>query len=364
MGEGANNLEDASFAIGRLNVGVCRLLHRLADRAEDVVQLDDTIVCLKVVLVPALPPCLPWRIEDDLAVPIRPLSDVRAIVATAVGLLLVSLVALASGGSPWHAGGRQDVPVGVVRALAAVAGALVVGSLFLVWAGTPSVERRRRRRRRLGARDLEGLGASLSAAWKAAAIVGGAIGLFLLLTLPVLAPPTAATRHGGTPGNAALRGHASTPAPAGPSSAALTWLVVGSAAALLLVAPAAVVVRRRRASRAREAVVPDAAARVGSGLRQSLADLESERDPRLAVQRAYARMEESLGAIELSRAPDETPTEFTARVLRVLGASAAAASDLTGLFEIARFSDHPMDEDDRRRAIASVRRVEAEVAPR
>jgi hypothetical protein len=75
-------------------------------------------------------------------------------------------------------------------------------------------------------------------------------------------------------------------------------------------------------------------------------------------------MEESLGEIELSRAPDETPTEFTARVLRVLGASVAAASDLTGLFEIARFSDHPMDEDDRRGAIASVRRVEAEVAPR
>jgi hypothetical protein len=305
------------------------------------------------------------RIDDDLAVPVRPLSDVRAIAATAVGLLLVSLVALASGGSPWHAGGGQDVPVGVVRALAAAAGALVVGSLLLVWAGTPSVEKRRRRRRRLGARDLEGLGGSLSAAGKAAAIVGGAIGLFLLLTLPFLVPD-AATPPGATPGNAA-RGHASasTPAPAGhPTSVSLTWLVVGSAAALLLVAPAAVVVRRRRARRARQAVVPDAAARVGSGLRRSLADLESERDPRLAVQRAYARMEESLGAIELSRAPDETPNEFTARVLRVLGASAAAASDLTGLFEIARFSDHPMDGDDRRRAIASVRRVEAEMAPR
>ena len=226
------------------------------------------------------------------------------------------------------------------------------------------MEKRRRRRRRLGARDLEGLGASLSAAGKAAAIVGGAIGLFLLLALPFLVP-NAATPPGATPGNAVPRGHASTSAPAGhPTSTALTWLVVGSAAALLLLAPAAVFVRRRRARRERRAVVPDAAARVGSDLRRSLADLESERDPRLAVQRAYARMEESLGEIELSRAPDETPTEFTARVLRVLGASAAAASDLTGLFEIARFSDHPMDEDDRRRAIASVRRVEAEVAPR
>jgi len=288
---------------------------------------------------------------------------VRAIAATAVGLLLVSLVALASGGSPWHAGGRQDVPVGVVSALAAAAGALVVGLLLLVWAGTPSVEKRRRRRRRLRARDLEQLGASLSAAGKTAAIVGGAIGLFLLLTLPFLVPD-AETPPGATPGNAVPRDHTSTSAPTGhPTSTALTWLVVGSAAALLLLAPAAVFVRRRHARRERRAAVPAAAERVGSGLRRSLADLGSERDPRLAVQRAYARMEESLGEIELSRAPDETPTEFTARVLRVLGASAAAASDLTGLFEIARFSDHSMGEDDRRRAIASVRRVEAEVAP-
>jgi hypothetical protein len=254
--------------------------------------------------------------------------------------------------------------VGVVHAVAAAAGALVVGSLLLVWMGTPPVERRRRRRRRLGAGDLEELGASLSAGGKVAAIVGGAVGLFLLLALPFLVP-NAATPPGATPENAVPRADATTPGPAGhPSSIGLTWLVVGSAAAVLLVAPAAVVVRRRRARRDRRAVVPDAAARVGSGLRRSLAELESERDPRRAVQRAYARMEESLGAIELSRAADETPTEFTARVLRVLGASAAAASDLTGLFEIARFSDHQMDEHDRRRAIASVRRVEAEVAQR
>ena len=50
---------------------------------------------------------------------VRALSDVRAIAATAVGLLLVALVALASGGSPWHAGGRQDVPVSAVNAVAA-----------------------------------------------------------------------------------------------------------------------------------------------------------------------------------------------------------------------------------------------------
>ena len=302
------------------------------------------------------------RIDDDPAVPVGPLGDVRAFAATVVGLLLVSLVALASGGSPWHAGGRQDVPVGVVHPLAAAAGALVVGSLLFLWAGTPSVEKRRRRRRRLEARDVEGLGASVSAAGKAAAIVVGAVGLFLLLTLPFLVPK-AATPPRTTPEDAVPRTQTSTSTPVGDgSSAALTWLLLGSAAALLLFAPGAVVVRGRRARRERRAVVP-AAERVGSGLRRSLADLASEPDPRLAVQRAYVRMEESLGEIELSRAPDETPAEFTARVLRVLGASATAASELTGLFEVARFSDHPMDEDDRRRAIASVRRVEAEVVP-
>jgi hypothetical protein len=284
------------------------------------------------------------------------------IAVTAAGLLLVSLVALASGGSPWHAGGRQNVPVGVVSALAAAAGALLIGSLLLAWVGTPSVALRRRRRRPLGVGDGEELGAPLSAAAKAAAIVGGAIGVFLLLALPFLVP-NAETPSDATPGSAVAGGDVSGSAPAGhPTSSALTWFVVGSATALLLLAPAAVFVRARRARRDRRAVVPVAAARIGSDLRRSLADLESERDPRRAVQRAYARMEESLGEVELSRAPDETPTEFTARVLRVLGASAAAASDLTGLFEIARFSDHPMDEDDRRRAIASVRRVEAQVA--
>jgi hypothetical protein len=295
----------------------------------------------------------------------RPPSDVRALAATAAGLLLVSLVALACGGSAWRAGAaRQDVPVALVDAVAAAAGALVVGVLLLVWVGTPSVQRRRRGRRRLAASDLDGLGASLSTAGKAAAVVGGAICVFLLLTLPFLVPDTT-TPPGGTRGSAAQSDHASRPAPAAYATpAALTWLGVGSAAALLLLAPAVVIVRRRRARHEARAVVPDAAARVGLGLRRSLVDLESERDARVAVQRAYACMEESLGSIELSRAPDETPTEFTARVLRVLGVSAAAASDLTGLFEIARFSDHPMDDDDRRRAIASVRRVEAEVAPR
>jgi hypothetical protein len=290
----------------------------------------------------------------------------RAIAVSMAGLLLVALVGLASGGSAWHAGnGHAAVPSGVVRAAAAAAGVLVVGSLLLVWVGTPGTAKQRRRRRRLTARDLEELGASLSTAGKAAALVAAAVGLFLLVSLP-FSTRTAATPRGGASKPSAPQGGTTAPTAAGHTewSATLVWLVVGAGATLLLLTPAAVVVRRRRARRGREPVVPDAAAQVGSGLRGSIAELEGERDPRVAIQRAYAYMEESFGAVELVRARNETPSEFTSRVLRVFGASAAAASDLTGLFELARFSDHTLDEGDRHRAIASVRRVEAEIARR
>ena len=185
-------------------------------------------------------------IEDDPAVQVRSPSDARAVAVATVALLLVSLVALASGGSPWHAGGRQDVPAGIVSALAAVAGALLVGSLLLAWVGTPSVEKRRRRRR-VEAKDLEGLGASLSTAGRTAAVVIGAIGLFLLLVLPFLVPNTE-TPPGAPAGNARAPERRSVSAPTGdPTSiSAQTWLVVCAAAAVLLVA---FMIRRRRAQR-------------------------------------------------------------------------------------------------------------------
>ncbi len=289
----------------------------------------------------------------------------RAIAVTAVGLLLVSLAGLASGGSPWGGGsGQADVPDAAVRALAAAGGGLVVATLLLLWVGTPGVERRRRRRRRLSPRDLEGLGASLSSAGKAAAVVAGSVGVFLLVCLAFVAPASNTPRDRAVVTNTEHGSGAAPQAADHATSDSLSWLVLGGAATLLLLTPAAIVLRRRRARRAREAAVPGDATQVGTGLRASLAELEGEPDPRLAIQRAYERMEESFGEIELVRARDETPSEFTMRVLRAVGAGAAPASELTGLFEVARFSDHTMSEDDRRRAIASVRRVEAELAQR
>jgi hypothetical protein len=287
----------------------------------------------------------------------------RTIVVTALGLLLVAVVGLASSGSPWHgASSDGSVSTDVVRAVAAGAGVLVVAALLLVWVGTPSTQRRKRQRRRLGARDLEELGASLSTAGKAAAVVAGAVGLFLLISLLFVAPK-ATPPVGGAAVTTTTQHSTTARRPAGHvESRSLAWLVVSAAAALVLLAPVAVAVRRRRARRERAPVLPDVAAQVGSGLRGSLEELEAERDPRLAIRRAYERMEESFGAVELVRARDETPSEYTARVLRAVGAGAAPASELTGLFELARFSDHTLGEDDRRRAIASVRQIEAELA--
>ena len=304
----------------------------------------------------------PARIEDDPAVP-ADLSDVRAIAVTAVGLLLVSLVALASGGSPWHAGGRQDVPVGVVSALAAAAGALVVGSLLLVWAGTPSVEKRRRRRRRLGSERPRGSGRRCrrpgrplrSSAERSACSCSS----LCRSSFPMRRHARRRAR------NAVPRGSTSTPAPARHpdlrhADVARRRLGGGTAPGRAG--------GSRRPSSARAARTSGGGSRCGGAGRlrpQAVARRPGVRArPAACRPSAPTRAWRSRSARSSSRAPDETLTEFTGRVLRVLGASAAAASDLTGLFEIARFSEHPMDEDDRRRAIASVRRVEAEVAPR
>jgi hypothetical protein len=71
----------------------------------------------------------------------------------------------------------------------------------------------------------------------------------------------------------------------------------------------------------------------------SIDDLRQEPDFRRAIIAAYARMEKALTNARLPRRPSEAPREFLLRSLRELDASAGAASRLTELFEVAKFSD-------------------------
>jgi hypothetical protein len=89
-----------------------------------------------------------------------------------------------------------------------------------------------------------------------------------------------------------------------------------------------------------------------------LDDLHSERDPRLAVIRAYARMEQTFAVHGVPREKADTPLEYLARVLEGLSVSTSSARGLTELYERAKFSPHAIDEtmkDDAIEALAGLR---------
>ena len=133
------------------------------------------------------------------------------------------------------------------------------------------------------------------------------------------------------------------------------WLAVLAAGGVT-----AAVIVWRRGRRVGPAVTADAdavAEQLSEVLSDTLDDLARERDPRRAVIRAYARMEQVLATHGLPRAPHEAPLEYLARVLRELNVSAEAAHALTELFERAKFSQHEIDVAMKEEAISALARV-------
>ncbi len=78
-------------------------------------------------------------------------------------------------------------------------------------------------------------------------------------------------------------------------------------------------------------------------LAETLDDLRREADPRRAVIRAYAKMEETMAAKGLPRRETEAPLEYLQRVLDAVQASGHSVRGLTQLFQRARFSTHEID---------------------
>jgi hypothetical protein len=94
----------------------------------------------------------------------------------------------------------------------------------------------------------------------------------------------------------------------------------------------------------------------------AITELEAHPDPRSAILAAYARM-----AVRLGRPGEDktlTPREFARKSGWRLRQSATSLEQLTSLFEEARYSDHPMGEEERERALASLRSIELELGGR
>jgi hypothetical protein len=90
---------------------------------------------------------------------------------------------------------------------------------------------------------------------------------------------------------------------------------------------------------------------------ESLDDLHLEGDARRAIVRCYARFERAAAAAGLPRRPWLTPGEFMREALARLPLPRAAVPTLTGLFELARFSDRPLGARERDRAVDALTEI-------
>jgi hypothetical protein len=145
-------------------------------------------------------------------------------------------------------------------------------------------------------------------------------------------------------------------------SLGLTWLlpalaILGIAVLGWLAYFLAQVVRERSSQRRKsDAGVAIAESAVLRDLAdQALLELLGEEDPRRAILACYALMEGGLATRGLPRRPEETALEYARRVLAAAGAPSAPLRSLTGLFQLAGFSTHAMNETMRQTAISSLR---------
>jgi hypothetical protein len=294
----------------------------------------------------------------------------RGLLPAVSAVVLLALVAAGSLHGPLGTGrGRPRYPADLIDSLLLLLFlAMVAAGVLAVWSLWPDRHLLRQRRRRAGSFGLILPMAAVVALW----LLRDVLGLGGRQEDPptsTLAPPSTLE------------------VPTSPDTPGMVPLVVAGVALAVMVgiAVAQLVAERRRRGPPRSP-----AERLVELLDDTLEDLEREPDPRRAVIAAWARMERGLAAAGLPRHPAEAPFEYAARVLE----SALAPTDrgtpsgfpgplptdrgtpsgfpgplrsasvhrLTGLFERAKFSRHPVGQDDRDQAIDALRTVRRELA--
>ena len=172
--------------------------------------------------------------------------------------------------------------------------------------------------------------------------------MYVVVAVLLRLRPGLLAHPGGTAGVAAAAHHSA----GGAAQLSLgDWLgfALGAAIVLLIGLVAAWRIFRRTGS----AVVAPADA-VVEGVDAGLEELRSIRDARSAVIRAYAAMERVFARRGLGRKPHEAPTEYLARLVPGSADRGEAASRLTRLYQLARFSSHPVPADMKQQAIAAL----------
>lgn len=162
--------------------------------------------------------------------------------------------------------------------------------------------------------------------------------------------------HGGGAGGGS--GTLGRPGSAHPAVTGSDWTAI-LVIWVVLIAAAVVLYLRYRASRSsREpAPLPVLAEEPGES---EVTRLRRELDPRRAVIAAYAAMERLMARDGVARSAHEAPMEYLGRVTLQGHHRVAAVHRLTALFQRGRFSDRPVDEDMRQRAIDAVQELEGD----
>lgn len=86
------------------------------------------------------------------------------------------------------------------------------------------------------------------------------------------------------------------------------------------------------------------------------------RDARAAVMLAYDELETVLATRGEARRPTDTPSEHLGRVLANIPIDTGPLMQLARLYELARFSDQPLDDDDRQVAVDALGEIRDQLA--
>jgi hypothetical protein len=270
----------------------------------------------------------------------------RLLAAGTVGVALLAVTALGTGGSAGDGSGATGLAYLLPAAIAAVA--LLVG--LVVWGDRPLTKLARFVLHVMAlSAPLIVLGLLAAAAMREQRRVAG------VPRKPVPQVPAPLATVTPPPLQTA------TPAPAGGGSGTTpVWVAL---AALALVSGAAVLVAGRRGRRpavprlrrrAREPAEPEPA---------WLGDPAAIADPRASIIAAFAWLEAELRAAGMARRRGEGPIEYTERVAAARPDLAQPVRRLARAYAPARFSEHPVDAPMRRDALVALDAVRHALAP-
>jgi len=107
-----------------------------------------------------------------------------------------------------------------------------------------------------------------------------------------------------------------------------------------------------------------ATAPLETAVEEGLEDLRAEADARRAIVRCYARFERAAAQSGVERKPWFTPMEFMRVALRRLPSARSAVPTLTGLFELAAFSQHTLGPAERDRALDALDEIKRAIEAR